>query len=450
MGKLDPPDVLGETLAAEWRVGMAAELLLLDPQLRKGLEHGLTDEMQLFGDEGLCWGQIKDCPVSAALFPVAGEEGLSPLRIWAFQGAGELESNVAVLDGHEMLQRQADQNGVVLYLENPDNLKIIGRSWQLAAALALKCLGQNVTPSTRLELAGRRIVTGVLDEGSENITSVLIGNKLLGLDLGEQRRTWMVPDCDKTAFEEAAKACTEEVPALFFSNLVAAYRDVAGYGARPAAEQNWPGEIEEMHALVGGTITTILAPLLYCRPQKLYLWHSDNEKSSREPAERVRSLIFEHLPAMKGCVHVGEMPSNSVAHAEEVLRQALTSVAASRIWFNVTGGNRLMMLAVDCLARADGRIQLIYRDRDEQTLAYVHNWHEAGHFHTGLLMPRVGGELAGAVSQLLNCGFADHESCFAGAVAIQRKPDQPDLGVGYMAETRTTFEQTWSRSWRSL
>lgn len=378
-------------ILAAWTDALAAEALLLTPRQRIGAPFaGLPDTARPCGAGAPAYGELKRRPAAAALFPLASNSGAPRLaRIWAVSGADLAQPDLRLEDPIPLL-RHASAAGLRLYADLGADI-VTGRSWQLAAALAILALGDQVDDATRLALAADWIITGAVS--GDRVTSVAIGNKLEGVHEAG-RRTWLYPSADRAAFEQAnilvqgKTSCL--VPSGSAATVTAAFRTVAGHGSRPEQSADWPAAVGVMHALVGENIAANLAAVLFCPPKELHLWHSSSEKKSRQPAQNMCAILERQIPALKSSIHLHELPTHDLAFAESALEPYLGSVPDGHVvYFNITSSNRMMMLAADRFARNNPRIKLIYRDFDEPGLGYFQIWHEGGIPHTCTLRPKV-------------------------------------------------------------
>ncbi|MEI7948383.1 MAG: hypothetical protein WCJ02_16895, partial [bacterium] len=198
-----------------WQSSLASEALLFPPERREQPPFigFLSSECKPIGSTMPDYGTLFTFPSAAALFPMAGRRAQTPQfgRIWVFgkDDTGKLppESHFPLEDSGDMLGL-AEQQGVRLYAEIGDAEGCDGKSWQLAAALAMDALCEEDF-DYRIRLASEWIVTGELDQ-SGCIRKVDIGNKVaLGTDC---ERTWLIPQYSQTRFDaEILKSGTGEV-----------------------------------------------------------------------------------------------------------------------------------------------------------------------------------------------------------------------------------------------
>ena len=346
-----------------WRRLISEELLLahnsgtpLDEQL---LEHFGT-EHPLGGDlPGL--RALLNVRAAAAVFPVTPQEcaATMPLwrRLWVLPIRGHPDHRLRFSEFESAEALFGQELGLFIPHDTPGN-PIIGRSWQLAAALAL-CAQRHDDRTLTLRVARDWAATGAVDADRKTITGVQIGVKLAQAN----DRKWLLPEKNRIDIPVGFQ------PSQGFwmaSTVDVAWGHIADDGIVEGGEAHPPDPGGEFHSFVSEGLGPLLASALLVRPRRIVLWHTSSELKSRNPAEAVKRALAVVLPGNVE-IHLEEVSSESLIKAERKLRTLLKPVLqnGTGIIFNVTQGNRLMSFAIHNLARLHANIRLIYRDFDE-------------------------------------------------------------------------------------
>jgi len=145
--------------------------------------------------------------------------------------------------------------------------------------------------------------------------------------------------------------------------------------------RHWQAAEEEKHplcdvmvALVGRQTFPIILAVLNAAPTiKVYLVHSENETESRGPARRIRELLLKErtdaqLPGVP--VELIEMNSKRLHLALNDFRLAIEKAEKEgRVVVNITGGNKLMVMAAN--NACSGLAPLMYRERFENEYTLI-------------------------------------------------------------------------------
>lgn len=350
----------------------------------EGVYDKVPDTALPLGASAPAYGVLKTRQASAAFFPLASQEntGTPSLgRIWTVQGTDLCQPEIR-LEGAEGLVKEAGEAGLRMYIEAPEHVS--GRSWQLAAALAIRVQDNSLDSFARISLASDWLITGEVNQGA--VGSIQFGNKM-DLVFYAGHRKWLYPTVDRHAFEfmshEHNGKYKKHIPGQGVDTVLGALQFITGSGAHPRLPMTWPQEMDIMHALVGKTTSTVLVAALIAPPRELHLWHS---VPTKQYAEKIRADLMAEVPRLQTQVFLHEMPTHDMAAAEKEIAPFLGELKKP-LYFNITSSNRIMMLAVADLARQSAEIKLIYRDIDNQDLDYYHIYHESGNPHTCLMTP---------------------------------------------------------------
>lgn len=378
---------LDQSLQELWWNALAAEALLLPAEDRKAGGFGSIPDTALpLGISAPTYGQLKARQVTVALFPIATSNHTLSVEptlglVWSVQGT-DLEQATIPLDAPEELVSAAEEAGLRLYVEVPE--RVYGRSWQLAAALVIRAQENAVSPETRLALAADWLITGTVEHDA--VSSIQFGNKM-ELASCARHRKWLYPAVDQHAFEgrsqEHNSNCEKHIPGQGVSTVSGAFQCVSGSGAHPELPMDWPQEVDVMHAFVGGFTPTVLVAALIRPPRELHLWHSKKTKSE---AEEISFCLRAEVPRLQTQVVLHEIPTHDLTVMERELALFLKPVETP-IYFNITSGNRLMMLAAACFAHQSKHIKMIYRDKDDPNLDYYQIYYDVSTPHTCVLSP---------------------------------------------------------------
>lgn len=341
------PDV-----CATWKRAMAEELLLMAAE-----GHTVNrDMLEMFG--GVCpfndGPVLQEClgkPAAVGVFPTTGKESCGIGHVWVIEGLDYRDPMTA--EGGEDFQQ-----GLAIATSHSS---VSGQSWQLAANLAIRALEANdAEGKLRRELARNWIATGTVDE-RQLVGRVELGNKLSL----QTERNWLLP---RDNYGDISPAVGNR-RIRFAPDVDSARAVVSGEGIRRGEYGNdWPGQVEAIHVLIGGDIKAALASILYSPVEApVHLWCSGNEQYSVVPAKALKEILCWLRP--KTVVKPPhELSSADMVSAEQSLRRHFQNQwppPETSILFNVTSGNRLMSYAVQSIALQIPNLKLIYRDIDD-------------------------------------------------------------------------------------
>jgi hypothetical protein len=365
------PLIRPECAPAVWRSALAAEAMLFPPNYRVNNApfSGFVSDDARPGDKAMPeYGIMKRFPAAAVLFPMSG----APPRIgrlWAV-GAGDEgqlpPESPLNLDSADGICHWAEQQGVRLYAEVGDCDGCDGKSWQLAAHLAIDALMENDL-DYKIRLASEWLVTGEV-VNINRVNPVRIRNKpLCGLDC---RRSWLIPECNEKLFiAECGKLQTGELPYKAIRSLGEAFEAVRASVARRQPAQVWPRVISAMHCLAVSNPESVLILLKYLQPREIHLWPT----SKSDDLNAMKSAIGEKYPHIT--VHGQHyLSQDDLEDSNRMLRAFFSSKRSDRsVLFNITGGTWIVQQAAETQARLYG-FHLIYQLPNSET--FVKIWHE--------------------------------------------------------------------------
>lgn len=273
------------------------------------------------------YAAMKRFPAAAALFPLASEGTTPPaiVRIWAVGADADDRMPPAAdtpfnLEGAETILEDAKQHHVRLYADLPQDCQVGGRSWQLAAALAMDALMADDLDYT-IRLASQWILTG--EVAGARILSVGIKNKpLCGLS---NKRCWMIPEADENVFVNAQKSYNTELPYTIVRTLNDAVERVGEPRFVRQKDERWPTTISALHALVGHSIQPVLDILAHTCARNLYLWPIHGNGN----IETWRVEIQKRYPGI--CIRVmPDLPSDDLERADATLKIHFASQTGQR------------------------------------------------------------------------------------------------------------------------
>jgi hypothetical protein len=323
-----------------WRDALAAEALLYRPEYRQQnppFTGFITEDARPGGASMSAYAEMKRFPAAAALFPLASD-GTNPpaiARIWAVgaDATGCMPPAAATpfaLEGAEEIREVADHRQIRLYADLPAHVEITGRSWHLAAYLAIDALLADDLDYT-IRLASEWILTG--EVVGERIKPVVITNKTL-CALSSRRR-WIIPHGNENNFRDAQKVYNTEHPYTTVRTLDEAFESVRNHRFIQRPDERWPRTSEALHALLGQSVQPILEILAHTRTRDLYLWPiiglGDIEARKRAIMERFPNIRILVMPALPGA---------DLEQAERTLQRHFALHAEHRaILFSNAGGS---------------------------------------------------------------------------------------------------------------
>lgn len=354
-----------------WRAALASEALLFQPAYRMNnppFAGFVTDDANPCGENAPSYGELKAHPAAAALFPMSGERP-RPGRIWAVgKGtAGQLPPERAVaLEDAEGILDEADERGIRIYAEGCEGCE--GRSWQLAAHLAMDAL-ESGDLGYRIDLAAEWLVTGEVSVC--RVGKVGIENKPT---LGHStRRRWLLPEPNIETFRRSAGARgLPELSVTGVRTLSDAIETVRGCVARHRPNAPWPREVACVHAAVGADPSPILRLLELTHPRELHLWPLGTNK---EVVAGLRATLSKKIPRLELQMH-----NNLSADALGAISLALHNHFGPAAWagdilFDVTAGSWLFRVGVEGVAR---RMGFPFVCQESDAVPYVKVWYERG------------------------------------------------------------------------
>jgi len=357
----------------EWEIlwrKLAAEEILLAHYTGIHFSPALADQLaetRLFGDRGPTLQDARKKPGWVATIPLDRPEHTSGslIRIW---GLSNFTSPTPFqLEGSE------DFSDCSLWLGGlPSEIPAIhGKSWQLGARLAARCLEEQ-RRDIQILLACQWIVTGEM--ANNRIKPVTTGNKLALTTT----RQWLLPEGN------IKDVATNDSPLLTYAaTLENAWAHISNEGTITNPDDwQWPEtprQIDTCHLLCSKAIEPILAPALALRPARIVLWHSNDTNESKLPAQTIADILTsptcQQWKGWEGSppeISFRSLPSDSLPEIEHAFRNhGLANPAANkRVVINITGGNMLMKLAAIHVSQLSPYTELIYRDFKNYTVIH--------------------------------------------------------------------------------
>lgn len=327
-----------EKITCFWRDALAAEAMLYRPEYRQQnppFTGFITEDARPGGAGMPAYAEMKRFPAAAALFPLASDGASSPAiaRIWAVgadaNGMPPAATTPFALAGAEEVREVADHRQIRLYADLPAHVEITGRSWHLAAYLAIDALLADDLDYT-IRLASEWILTG--EVVGERIKPVVITNKTLSVL--SSRRRWIIPHGNENNFRDVQKVYNTEHPYTTVRTLDEAFESVRNHRFIQQPDERWPRTTEALHALLGQSVQPILEILAHTRTKDLYLWPiiglGDIEARKRAIMERFPDIRILVMPAL---------PGSDLEQAERTLKRHFALHAEHRaILFSNAGG----------------------------------------------------------------------------------------------------------------
>ena len=373
-----------------WKNTLAAEVLLFPPEERIDLPFIglLASETKPGGPAMPDYGTLQPFPAAAVLFPMASQGAAMPQfgRIWAFgkDAQGRLPPEIAFpLEGADSLMELAERQGMRLYADIGEAQICDGKSWQLAAVLAMDALREEDW-DYRIRLASEWIVTGELDL-SVRVRAVEIGNKVtLSADC---KRTWIIPQDSKTCFDAALKKHGEsELHYHAVRTLDEAYDILKENRITREKEEKWPRSTFDepliLHTLLTRVPLTVNAILGECKPCELHLWPMKEAKGQANHWKKNLSTKYPRLPI----VTHEELLGGETEQVMKGVREALNSTYSAECqFFDISDGTYLVQSMITALAKNMG-CKIICRDTPDQPFIKV--WYARHTQHFCELIPR--------------------------------------------------------------
>lgn len=251
---------------------------------------------------------------------------------------------------------------------------ISGESWQLAAKLAEKALRE---PKYKKEFASFIVSGKITDNAIERVT---LENKL-ELDFNK----WLIPRENLVQMSEESKKDKIIKTAVSVND---AWAHITGESTHWRGKDVWPGKIDEMHVLVGGSIKAQFMPVLLTKMKKVVLWTTDSVSSSIEPAKKLKDAIKMMCPQINVEISALQLSSKNIQDTEYALKDYFDyNKVHLKIFFNVTSGTKLMGFAAQTIARLFPNVELIYRDyTTSESGSFVHLTYDEFPPYSGLLI----------------------------------------------------------------
>jgi hypothetical protein len=311
---------------------------------------------------------------SACLFPLAvdEEEGKQPEvpfgQIWLVGNSpkdNDAEPEGMVANAEQLLLQNKGPRWRPYFCVDDSISNTRGDSWGLAWSLCERCLKQTSNQSIVIDLAKNWLVTGIVKENRRTARVEGIKAKARTHRNLASHRKILVPSANYPDWPGELKSV------YFAEYLDTAWNWVEGTGIKDGAPVQWPAAgVAELHQLVGGFPgVNIALPLLF-KTERVFLWVTENEKLSREPARVIAATLKQSIGLAPEDV---EIDHRSMALAEQQLREKLEPTLQSNqiVVLNITSGNRLMSFAAHGLARRFPNLWLLYKEIDSSAITRI-------------------------------------------------------------------------------
>jgi len=377
----------------EWVRCVAAELLLAQAVQSEMKVEDLGDFARIkpFGEESPALEEIWDLQVATSLIPINASPYPVLAQIWLVKDPKnriKSDHRKGWTTASSWLEEHASEFKFFTVISEESRFNIEGPSWQLAAALALKCISEK-DPKVILSLATEWLITGKAK--GNTVHWIDLGNKTELQKIPGFSRKWMIPHENWQKLSPTFHSENEGRIALV-TDLTTAWNHLSGTGTLEEPDRaNWPEpeKVEAFHGLVSLVIRPMIASILLTQPRLVCLWKSGQ---SEKYAIIVKSVLEElklkgYLPANL-TVDIKEISSNSLKNAEQALRDYKLNLPYHKIiLFNITGGNMIMKWAVSNMASQNPQIWLIYKDVDHPSLQYMRLRAKGNQFTTSPIKP---------------------------------------------------------------
>jgi hypothetical protein len=373
-----------------WKNALSVEALLFPPERRLDPPFigFLSSDCKPIGSAMPDYDTLLPFPAAAVLFPMASQGAAMPQfgRIWVFgkDAQGKLPREIAFpLEGADSLMELAGRQGMRLYADIGEAQGCDGKSWQLAAVLAMDALREEDL-DYRIRLASEWIVTGELSQ-SARVRAVDIGNKIQ-LDI-DGKRTWMIPENSKKNFDTALKKhCEGEVHYHAVRTLDEAYDILKETRITREPREWWPRSTFDkpliLHTLLTREPFAVNAILGEFKPCELHLWPM---KEAKDQAPRWKKDLSEKHPRLLIEIHE-ELLGDEAEQILKRLRETLESDApAESLFFDISDGTYLLQSMITALAKSMG-FKIICRDTPDHPFIKV--WYARHTQHFCELIPR--------------------------------------------------------------
>jgi hypothetical protein len=379
----------GGPSAEIWFAALARELTLLSrtqPELvvQAQLACGPASSLLMPFPDGPPMGEFLGQDPAAVLIPVATPNGerAAFAQVWAFNKHAWPDWKQACercLDEPAGLDSLAAGQLGILVLP-PTQQKLVGTSWQLAAALAIE-FSQNENGAA-IQLARRWVVTGAVDEGPANIRS----RSVLQVSLACKRqlarevlqRNWLVPAgnlADVTPEWEAQLAGR-----LYYARDVeSAMAQIEGRGYVSGENLDW--NVADLthpvsaQCFASDALGPMLATFLWTQPAEIRIWTSATMAGAAGQLRKAcLDLREEYLPSIPSddAIEVVNIDDNDLLKIRRtLLEDPHIGEGLGPSLFNLTGGNLLMRVALLDLARLRPKLAIVYRSENAQALDFV-------------------------------------------------------------------------------
>ncbi len=360
----------------EWISFISEEILLaqIDGKVIPGSLLDIFSSLRPLGDSCPALGTLLKLEKACSTFPLKTDESPSSARIWIFKADTKSKCQFSdiseSLDGFDDIFSKGANLFPILVPETEG--KFYGKSWQLAASIAIKAIGEG-NPKHLRSLALDWIATGTCD--GERTGYVELGNKL-SLNFG-RHRSWIIP-------RENVKEIPPALHNMFIrsaNTLDDAWNTIIGKSHKEGYPLKWSEmskKCEELHITFGGDIKAAVMSVLLLKPKTIVPWlsESDMSKKSFENFRQVidslhfKSIIHEHTEKTV-------ISSSDLHLSEKRLMAHFEGKPSIYVIFNITSGNRLMSYAVQSVARLYPNVHLIYREAESPQGQFVYfNYHD--------------------------------------------------------------------------
>ena len=354
-------------LLESWQTAAAREILLLSQFDPESAEKFLPEFGGLFplGESQPDLNALHPFPTAVTIIPL--DDPAAPAGrlafLWVVQDPGNKLNAPPALEGAQGLI----PGGYKVFIDAP--ARVTGNSWTLAGSLALRALrarSYDPTAGLTMALASRAILTGAVTGDLPGVQEVAPGNKFLLKIPRQLSRSWICPP-QTLATAKAAGDCLDanEKNTLTADQVESAWRLATDQGTlSDETVHPWPQSAgcgpTTLHVFVSGVLQPAVLSIAFTRPARLVLWITNRMKPR---AEELKALCLR-LPELSGLTV--EERSLSASGNIQILEEALAELRDIKEpqFFNITGGNLLMRLAVMHLARDLPQLTLIYRDAD--------------------------------------------------------------------------------------
>lgn len=366
----------------EWLGAFARELLLcamcLGPEARECIaqfcREPAVSRAAPFPDAPLL-DTFLNGRAAAAVLPLEtpGASAAAFAQLWVFDARcwPEWESfwHTQVTDGGGVARIAGPGSGALLLAPGAGRRRIEGRSWELGAALAAAAMDD---PALARKLARDWVVTGAIgDEGAIRQVTFQAKASLARVDL---RRDWLLPAANYTSLPPGWEA--ELGGRLHFArDIPSAVAQIKGEGFASGEDFDWSRSPlhgpDEWHGFASKALGPMLASALWCAPRRAVIWSSERMRPWAEAlAAALRELLPATTPAADGVDIKAIADEDLAAIRRTLLAHPLLGRGGGRVVFSLTGGNLIMRLALQDLARLRPNVVMVYRPEERTDLLF--------------------------------------------------------------------------------